>query len=374
MLAHSFEEVVRHIRRGADTRSKLLEELEWSRTTLTSRLDELTHAGIIRPGQSAPSTGGRPATKLELNPDHGLILALDIGGSHSRLAVCSADASVVRVIDLEAGRTAGHDLVADWIRSSVTEAEAERILAVGAGIPIPPPQFGQDEIAPPGLDWEGFSPARILGLDVPEVFTRDVAVVARGEAQHPDVASEALIVKIGLGLSVATLSEHRVLEGANGAAGAFLLPNGEEFVAAETLFSGYTVRNALVRHGLPHDAPSSDLVTLAADGSALGKAAHAALNDMAGRLGAALTALIAFVDPQEVLIGGNLAESDIVVDGIRTALMERMRAPQRESIRVQRCRRGREAGVIGAANLALDALTTQEALAARIQNHRGETA
>lgn len=374
MLAHSLEEVVRRIRRGADTRSKLLEELEWSRTTLTSRLGELTDAAIIRPGEFAPSTGGRPATKLELNPDRGLILALDIGGSHSRLAICSADASVVRITDLEAGRTAGSNVVAEWIRASVSDAEADRILAVGSGIPIPPPRFTNGEMAPEERDWESFSPAGILSIEVPEVFAQDVAVVARGEAQHPEAKPDALIVKIGLGLSVATLSGHRVLSGANGAAGAFLIPHADEFVAAETLFSGYTVRNALVRHGLPRDAPSSDIVAVAANENALGRATREALHEMAGRLGTALTSLVAFVDPQEVLIGGNLAEADAVVDGIRSALMERMRPPQRDSVGVHRCRRGREAGVVGAANLALDALTTQEALTASTRTNRQETA
>ena len=374
MQTRSLEEVVQSIRRGANTRAKLLDELEWSRTTLTARIDDLTKSGVLRSGEAEPSTGGRPATTIELNPHRGLILSLDIGGSHARLALCAADATVVRTADLEAGRTAGPERIADWLRHEVQDRELERVIAIGAGLPVAPPQFTHVESVAAARAWETFSPANVLRLDVPEVFARDVAVVARGEAEHPEVASNALVVKIGLGLSMAIVADHNVVDGAHSAAGAFLVTTENGFVAAEDLHSGYTVREVLTRDGLRQDTTSSDIVRLSKGTDELAAQTQSALKDMADRLGVALTPLVAFADPEEVLIGGNLGESDVVVDSLRDALLRNLHSPQNELVRVRACRRAREAGIIGAANLALDALTTQRALETRIRQHKQEAA
>lgn len=374
MLTHSLEEVVRKIRRGANTRAKLLDELEWSRTTLTDRLDALTSSGILRAGRAQPSTGGRPATTLELDPDRGLILALDIGGSHARLALCRADATVIRTEDLEAGRDDGLPRISQWLRESVSQEERSRLIAIGAGLPVAPPQFTHETSSSPALEWEAFSPADVLEIAVPESFTRDVAVVARGEAEHPQVAAHALVVKIGLGLSTAIIDHHAVVDGAHGSAGTFLVSRGGALVSAETLFSGYSVRDQLISAGLSPHTTSSEIVALASGTSTLADATRDALHEMASGLGTALARMVAFIDPVEVLIGGNLGESSAVVEGVRAALDRSLGSGRPNPVHVRACRRGRQAGIAGAANLALDAITTQQALEQHIDHNSQEAA
>ena len=76
------------IRSGvATTRTELLRQLGWSRITLARRLEELLSASIIVVAGQRDSSGGRPAENFAVNRDAGILLAIDIGGSHTRVGV-----------------------------------------------------------------------------------------------------------------------------------------------------------------------------------------------------------------------------------------------------------------------------------------------
>src|SRR4051812_14679550 len=80
--------VMRLIRNGeAVTRAELADQTGLARSTVAQRVDALLAHGLVTEVTGAASTGGRPPTVLALNRDAGLVLAADLGATHSRLAV-----------------------------------------------------------------------------------------------------------------------------------------------------------------------------------------------------------------------------------------------------------------------------------------------
>ncbi|MFD4932881.1 ROK family protein, partial [Peribacillus butanolivorans] len=98
----------------ATTRSALIEGLGWSRVTLARRLDELLkHQIIVSAGQLDPR-GGRPPEEFAINKDAGLLLAVDIGGSHTRLAVSDLVSTVLSEDEADIGLSEGPEEVFTW--------------------------------------------------------------------------------------------------------------------------------------------------------------------------------------------------------------------------------------------------------------------
>src|SRR4051812_50098837 len=59
-----------------------------ARSTVTQRLDQLLAERLVVPAGEAASTGGRPPSVLAFNRGAGVVLAGDLGATHSRLALC----------------------------------------------------------------------------------------------------------------------------------------------------------------------------------------------------------------------------------------------------------------------------------------------
>src|SRR6476469_809029 len=80
--------ILKLIRDGtAVTRASLAQRTGLSRSTVAQRVDALLAAGLIHEAGDTESTGGRRPTRLAFNHRAGVILAADLGATHSRLAV-----------------------------------------------------------------------------------------------------------------------------------------------------------------------------------------------------------------------------------------------------------------------------------------------
>src|SRR3954451_19817375 len=81
--------VLRLIRDGeAVTRAALVERTGLSRSTVAQRVDALLAHGLVYEAGDTASTGGRRPTRLAFNHRAGVVLAADLGATHSRLAIC----------------------------------------------------------------------------------------------------------------------------------------------------------------------------------------------------------------------------------------------------------------------------------------------
>ena len=98
---------------------------------------------------------------------------------------------------------------------------------------------------------------------------------------------------------------------------------------------------------------------LALDGDA---AAMAILSEIGEKLGLGLVSLVNIFNPELVVIGGGAAQAaGVLLAAARRVVAERALRPQRDEVRIVPARHGVDAGVLGAAALAMIELFPDEA-------------
>ena len=108
-----------------------------------ARVAALTARGLVTEKAEGASTGGRPPTLLRFDADAGVVLAVAIGRSRTRLAICQPRRRDRRPTDIDLdGGVGPDDLMPDLVkRLEVLLAESGHrpaaILGVGLSLPAP---------------------------------------------------------------------------------------------------------------------------------------------------------------------------------------------------------------------------------------------
>jgi len=355
------------IRSGqATTRGDLIERLGWSRMTVERRLDELLVSSLIMRVGQADSRGGRPREEFAVNPDAGLLLAVDIGGSHTRLAITDLVSTILSEDEADIGLSEGPEEIFDWA-GQVFDHMLQRlgkthgdVVGIGVGVPGPV-DFVTGRLAAPQTDaqWEG-----VLVQDhFPSSYDhavfavdRDVNIMAiaearRGWSEYRDVA----VLKAGMGVGLAFVLDGSIYHGHRGGAGDLsrARTDGGPLQRLETVASGAVLRDELVARGY-RVRTSADIVKLARSGDA---DVRRLLAETGTVIGQTIADVVGLLNPQAVVVGGNLAQAGEIFHGaIRTAIYAGARDFAKVDLVVEASRLGHQAGVTGASLIAQDAL------------------
>lgn len=359
------------IRSGeATTRTDLLDRLGWSRITLARRLEELVNASIIKSVGQLDSRGGRPPEKFAVKPDSGVMLVLDIGGSHSMVAITDLVSTILSVDEADIGPSQGPAEIFEWA-GQVFDLMLQRlwktrddVLAIGVGVPGPV-DTATGRLASPQVDkqWDGVA-ARdyfasryghaVLAVD------RDVNVMTLAEARRGGVGYQDIVgVKAGIGIGLGFVLDGAVYRGARGGAGDLSRPRigGGRLQRLETVASGAVVRAELVARGYKVRT-GADIVELAASGD---HRTLALLEETGTTLGQTLADIVGLINPEAVIIGGSLAAAgEPFLRPIREAIYAGAREFATQDLVVEPSRLGAVAGLTGASLLAQDALFAPE--------------
>lgn len=356
------------IRRGVTTRRGLLEELGWSRVTLARRLDELRAAGVVVTAGSLDSGGGRPPEELAIDAGAGVILAIDIGGSHSRVGVTDLVSDVLCEDEADIGIAAGPDEVFSWafqvfefLLARVGRTTAD-VRGIGIGVPGPV-DARTGRLGAPQIDerWEGVVVAdfaRAAGVSAVVAADRDVNILALGEARlgWPEYR-DLVVVKVGMGVGCAFLLDGRVYRGSRGGAGELSAPRRgrltDPLQRLEDVAGGAVIRRELAARGITVRT-SADIVALARRGDPDVSELLLATGE---QLGAELANVVGLLNPEALIIGGNLADAgERFLGAIRSGVLGTTHPYQRRGLVVERSRLGDKAGVRGASLLAQEAV------------------
>ncbi|HEY0259329.1 MAG TPA: ROK family transcriptional regulator [Lacisediminihabitans sp.] len=363
------------------TRSELLEQLGWSRVTLERRLNELTESGFVVAISQRGSTGGRPPEGFQLNADHGVLLAADIGSSRARFAVTdflgTPLLSVSRAFDIELGPTKALDIVRHQFRSLLTQAgfEPAAVLGIGIGIPGPVDFAAGRIIHPPTMPgWHGVEPAAAFETDypgAPVAVDNNANVLALGEYRTTwRDRSDLLLIKLGQGLSSGLVLDGRIYRGPGGMAGEFghlYCPEGTQcrcgrFGCLESVAGGWAIQQQLQSVG-NNVQSSDDVVGLAMRGNYL---ALELLTRAGEFIGEALAPAVCLMNPSTLVLAGDLARAgEVIAVPMRAAIKARTPEYLFERLTIVPARSGSDAGVIGAAFLAQDAACARHELTGR---------
>ena len=103
------------LRDGAPrTRSELASITGLARSTVAMRVDSLIKLGLVSPVGDAVSTGGRPSTQIALNSASRVVLGVDIGASHTLIAMSDLAGNILDRRSANLAVADGPEPVLDW--------------------------------------------------------------------------------------------------------------------------------------------------------------------------------------------------------------------------------------------------------------------
>lgn len=359
------------------TRAELAKATGLSRPTIAQRLDQLLAAGLVAPVQDAASTGGRPSAQVAFNPQARVVVAVDLGVLHARIALLNLEGQILA--DAAAARdiAEGPHAAIEWILESTDALLAEaglsrrKIAGIGAGVPGPVEFSTGRPINPPIMPgWDRYDiPGALAGVFGPNVLVdNDVNIMALGEqtTAWPDVR-DLIFVKVASGIGAGVISGGSLRRGAQGAAGDIghvALARAGEITCPcgntgclEAVASGRALAHALSSERSRLERPV-EVVALAKAGDL---AAIQAIRQAGRDLGEVLATSVSLLNPSVIVIGGTMSEAgEHLVAGIREIVYARSIPLSTEHLTISPTRTGRDAAILGAARLAIDAALSTE--------------
>jgi predicted NBD/HSP70 family sugar kinase len=371
-------------RKGAVSRAEIARQTGLSRSTVSSLVTDLQESGLVveREVDGAPRgpEGGRPPVLLALDRSAGALVGIDFGHRHLRLTLADLGYAVIgeRSLELDVDDVGvdGLDLATQLVDALLDEAgiDRSRVLAAGMGLPGPIERTSGLVRSPTILpSWTGVDAAAELSerLGMAVHLDNDANVGALGEAtfgaglDHEVMAYLRLSDGIGCGLVIGG----RPFRGSRGFAGemghVLVDPNGVicrcgNRGCLETLVAGPALCDLLARSHGPMTVP--DLLELAAGGDA---GARRVIADAGRVVGRATADLCNYLNPDVVVVGGELsAAGDVLLGPMREAIRRFAIPAATEDLRIVAGVLGERAEVLGA--LALAGHEAEDPLKARM--------
>ncbi len=357
---------------GPSTRAQLVERTGLSRATVSGHVAELADRGLVGPAGPAGQlpTGGRPAHLVALTRRAGLVVGIDLGRTHVRVAVADLSHQVLGehvaaldVADLGAARVL--DTVAGQVRAELARAGAGLEDVVGTVLGVPTPVLGgaataQGTVAQSNIlpTWSGSTPALELRdrLGVPVVVDNDANLGALAEVRWgAGAGSRATIyLKMATGVGGAVVLDGSLLRGTSGTAGEIghvsLDPSGDVCRCGNRgcleLIAGGTALLQSIRSAAPHYGDLRALVAGAVDGD---QVCRRLIADAGTNVGIVLGGLVNTLNPDRIVLGGELGGAgDLLVEPLRQGLARAAIPAATEHLTVVPGQLGAHAEVLGA--------------------------
>ena len=348
------------------TKAELASLSGLARSTVSSRVDVLLTAGLIRPAGEAASTGGRPPAIVAFNPLAGVVLAVDLGATHATIALADLAGNIITSRTHALDIADGPERVLDSIIAEgcllIDEGphRLDQLLGFGIGVPGPVEHSTGRPTNPPIMPgWDRFDlPAYVQRtFPVPVLVDNDVNILALGEQAvgWPDV-DDLIFVKVATGIGAGIISGGELQRGAQGSAGDMghvQVPYSKDSPRSpederdlEAVASGTAIAAALREQGL-EALGSSAVVDLVRKGNPLAIAA----TRQAGRdVGGVLATMVNLLNPSVIVIGGSIARAgEHLLAGVREIVYRRSIPLATQHLGIVQSQAGETGGVLGAA-------------------------
>lgn len=317
---------------------------------------------------------------------HSLTIGVDIGGTKVAAGVVTPGGRVLARLRTETPeRSKSPAVVEDTIVSVVSDLRQEyKVRAVGVGAAGFVDERRSRVLFAPHLSWreEPLRDALSVRLGLPVVVENDAnasawAEVRAGAARGVD---DVVVVNLGTGIGGAIVLDGQLRRGRYGLAGEFghmtVVPGGHRCECGNRgCWEQYASGNALTRDArelVAAESPVAEALRQAVGGdpklitgplvSELARkgdrACRELLEEAGGWLGVGLANLAAAFDPELFVIGGGVSEvGELLLGPARSAFEKGLTGRgYRPEARVVAAALGNEAGVIGVADLAREAL------------------
>lgn len=376
---------------GELSKGDLVSFTDHSRTKITSSINSLISKKIIIENLASEYSGGRRSKTFSLNGDLGLLSGVDIGATGIDLALANLSQKVIarhrEEVPVLEGPVKVLSRVCDILESLLRENARDPSTLRGIGIGIPGPvDFSNGTVVSPPImpGWDRFPIIQSVQQRFPTanvVIDNDVNVMALGEtSQGVGRGIENLIfVKIGIGIGAGIICNGKIYRGANGCAGDIghisIDKNGPlchcgNCGCLEAMAGGPAIAERSLELARSGKSPILQKLfdrnggRLSAED--VGNAARAGdpgsieiIRDSGLKVGDVLAGLVNFYNPDMIVIGGGVSNlGNLLLSSIRQAVLNRSLPLATSNLDIVFSRIGEDAGVIGAAHLAMDYLFT----------------
>jgi len=281
------------------------------------------------------------------------VLAVDLGGTKTTLALVDQQGTILSRRKVPAAHTLDESV--ETIAAAVGDAERVGVIVPGiftasTGRAWCPNLWGVDEV--PLLAALGER------VEAPVVIDSDRAGYVLGESWLGAARGlrDVAFVAVGTGIGVGILAGGRVLAGAHGIAGAAgwfaLNPEWDERYRTTGCWEAESAGPAIAQRAGATDA---GVVMAAARDEDAG--ARAALAHAARYLGMGIANLISLLNPEAIVLGGGVMQGggDLLLEPIRREALRWAQPVAAGRCRIELTQLGEDAGLLGAARLALTA-------------------
>jgi predicted NBD/HSP70 family sugar kinase len=323
--------------RGVASRADLARITGLSRSTVSTIVTDLLEAGLVGERDGLPdgeAHAGRPPVMVSLNRSAGVALGIDFGHRHLRVAVSDLSHSVLAEawceLDVDHSADQGLDRAAEFVSSVLDEAGADRNHVIGAGMGLPAPidrntgSVQESSILPGwvGVDAAGEASDR-LGLPIEVENDANLGALAEYVWGVAKGRSDLIYIKVSSGIGGGLISGGRLQHGVSGTAGEIghmVVSEGGPVCRCgnrgclEAIASSRAVAD-LLASSRREPVSTEQLLELSAAGDA---AAQRLIADAGRAIGVAVANLCNVLNPQSVIVGGDLAAAgDVLLGPIR---------------------------------------------------------
>jgi predicted NBD/HSP70 family sugar kinase len=360
---------------GAVSRADLARRAALAPSTVSAVVSELHAAGlVVEPAApvhpSERGTVGRPPVLIALHRRAGVVVGIDFGKRHLRLAISDLSHALLaerhRALDADLPAKDAIALAKHVFADALEEAEVARDEVVGVGLGLPGPvhrpsgELGNSTILP---GWAGTRAAEAVAdaLELPVEVENDANLGALGEWMWGAGrgAAHMAYVKAATGIGAGFIVANAPYVGAGGTAGELghtvVDPGGpicrcgnrgclETFAGAPAILG--SLRDV---HG--DGLTLQDAVALAIRGDA---GCARAIADAGAAIGTAVATLCNLFNPHRVVVGGDLgAAGELLLTPLREALVRGAIRSAAEDVTIVQGELGDRAEVLGAVALVL---------------------
>lgn len=347
-----------------------------SPASVSNVVRELIDEGIVIEAGLVDSDGGRPRVLLEMNPEYGHVVGVDVGETRVRVELFDLSMTERAKADYPLDpREHGPEVVVDRILTGLSAVLADGgvdpadVLGVGIGLPGIVEHGAEVLVHSQTYGWEAVPLERLLraGTDLPLYLDNGAKTMGQAEmwfgagrgAQH------AVICLIGSGAGASIVSHGATLRGSSSSAGEWghttVMVGGRTCrCGAQGCLEAYVgAEGILERYGreLPGGDQESALAALVDRAGT--EALAAEVMDQTGLfLGAGIADLINLFNPERIILGGwaGLLLGERMLPRIRDAAARRALTQPYDKASIELCTLGPDAVALGAATLPIEHL------------------
>ncbi|MFD6228791.1 ROK family protein [Streptomyces sp. NPDC060232] len=332
----NLERVVRAVRlAGSLTQAEIARTTGLSAATVSNIVRELKDGGTVEVTDT--SAGGRRARSVSLSGDAGIVIGVDFGHTHLRVAVGNLAHQVLaeesEPLDVDASWADGFDRAEALVGRLIDGIGVglDKVIGVGLGVPGPidveSGTLGSTAILP---GWAGINPRQELSqrLGVPVYVDNDANLGALGELVWGSGrgVKDLAYIKVASGVGAGLVINGQIYRGPGGTAGEIgHITLDESGPVCRCGNRGCLETFAAARYVLPllqgthgPELTMERVVELARGGD---PGCRRVITDVGRHIGSGVASLCNLLNPSRVVLGGSLAEAgELVLSPIRESV------------------------------------------------------